>query len=87
MTNKDSKPGPANATGLWLHDATHQAWLKHQSSALLTFFDASQQDEPGFAILDHAGQPLPSDVQELHTTSRMIHSYALGALQGHAAAE
>ena len=44
------------------------------------------QGTPGFALLDHDGTPSPTEVQELHTTTRMIHSYAFGVLRGHAGA-
>lgn len=79
--------GPVNASGLWVHDDTHRSWLRSQSETLLSFFDASMQGAPGFTLLDHDGTPLQTDVQELHTTTRMIHSYALGVLRGHAGAE
>jgi len=81
-----TSPGAANAPDLWLRDDTHCNWLRSQSEMLLSFFDASLQGTPGFALLDHDGTPLPTDVQELHTTTRMIHSYALGVLRGHAGA-
>lgn len=80
-------PGPYDAPDLWVHDATHREWLKSQSQSLLSFFDNSLQKGPGFALLDHDGSPFRTDMQELHTTTRMVHSYALGVLQGHAGAE
>jgi len=86
QTPERATPGLSNATGFWLHDDAHRNWLRDQSETLLSFFGASQQATPGFALLDHDGTPLPTDVQELHTTTRMIHSYALGVLRGHAGA-
>lgn len=82
-----SSPGPLNADGFWLDDQTHTAWLDAQSESQLAFFAASVQKQPGFCLLDHDGTPLATPVQELHTTSRMIHSYALGVLRGHAGAD
>ncbi|MEL6683857.1 MAG: AGE family epimerase/isomerase [Pseudomonadota bacterium] len=83
--NKDL--GPSDPTDLWVHSDTHRDWLTSQSKSLLSFFDASRQDSPGFALLDHDGTPLDSDVQALHTTTRLIHSYALGSLQDHPGAD
>ncbi|MFD1809720.1 AGE family epimerase/isomerase [Gemmobacter lanyuensis] len=51
------------------------------------FFAASARPGPGFCTLDHAGQPLPDDLQELHTTTRLVHSYALGQAIGVPGAE
>ena len=76
-------PGPTDPSQLWVHSDTHRDWLASQSKSLLSFFDASRHDSLGFVLLDHDGKPLDSDVQELHTTTRLIHSYALGSLQGH----
>lgn len=82
-----SSPGPQNAEGFWLDDQGHRDWLDAQTERQLAFFLASVQEQPGFCLLDHDGTPLATPVQELHTTSRMIHSYALGVLRGHAGAE
>ena len=90
MTTRPSTPttpGPMDAPGRWLNDVAHRDWLNDQSRALLSFFDASLQDGPGFSLLDHDGTPLPGDVQELHTTTRLVHSYAMGCLRGHAGAD
>lgn len=83
MSAQSKGPGLQNAPGHWLQNDTHLAWLKTLSQDLLSFFDASIQNGPGFALLGHDGSPLPTDVQELHMTTRMIHSYALGKMQGH----
>ena len=76
-------PGPADAGGFWLDDPAHRQWLKQQSESQLSFFAASMQARPGFCLLAHDGTPLATKVQELHTTTRMVHSYSLGVLQGH----
>ncbi len=80
-------PGPANAGGFWLDHAAHRAWLQQQSESQLTFFAASMQSGPGFSLLAHDGTPLATKEQELHTTTRMVHAYSLGVLQGHERAE
>ncbi|TNF21084.1 MAG: AGE family epimerase/isomerase [Rhodobacteraceae bacterium] len=71
----------------WITDPQHRRFLAQDAAAQFRFFQASLRDGPGFHTLDFAGQPLPSDVQELHTTTRLVHSYALGMLAGVAGAE
>lgn len=75
-------PGPAGAPGFWLQTAEHRAFLMADARRQFDFFAASARPGPGFCTLDHAGQPLPDDLQELHTTTRLIHSYALGQAIG-----
>lgn len=65
-----------------LSDGTHRAFLKADSQAQLAFFDRSLRAEGGFYVLDFKGEPLPTAVQELHTTTRLVHSYALGHIAG-----
>ncbi|WP_400082527.1 AGE family epimerase/isomerase [Yoonia sp. R78084] len=80
-------PGAADAQGFWMDDARHRAWLGAQSESQLRFFAASAGDAPGFSMLDHGGEVLGSDVQELHATTRMIHAYSLGHLRGYQGAD
>ena len=86
MTNGKT-PGPAVAAGFWLDDAAHRGWLAAEARRHLSFFEASLGDPPGFRTLDHAGNPMPDATQELHTTTRLVHSYALGHLWGHPGAD
>ena len=79
---REKAPGPADAAGFWIDDAHHRGWLARNAIAQFDFFRASTQAAQGFATLDRAGIPLPCSVQELHTTTRLIHSYALGKLAG-----
>lgn len=71
----------AGDQGKWLHASGHRAWLIRDARRLLDFFDASAGDE-GFVMLDAAGRPLPGGVQELHVTTRLVHSHALGQMAG-----
>ena len=82
-----TSPGPQEFSGFWLDHPDHRAWLAAQADAQLEFFAASLTTQPGFATLDHNGRPLSDTTQELHTTTRLVHSYALGQLWGHAGAE
>ena len=80
-------PGPANFDGFWLDHPAHRTWLQDQAERQLRFFAASKRSGPGFSLLDHDGVPMDVQEQELHTTTRMVHSYSLGVLQGHTGAE
>ena len=81
-SNKASLPGTASSAGFWLEGEEHREWLSVQSKNLFNFFAASKQSTPGFSLLAYDGSPLKTDVQELHTTTRLVHSYSLGVLQG-----
>ncbi len=80
-------PGPHSEPGFWLDTSEHRTWLTDQTMRQLAFFSTSCRDAPGFFILDHDGSPLPNTLQELHTTTRLVHSYALGHLIGFQGAE
>ncbi|MBB97256.1 MAG: mannose-6-phosphate isomerase [Rhodobacteraceae bacterium] len=67
----------------WLDHPGHRAALLQDARRQLTFFDASLRADGGFDVLDLDGTPLPRAGQELHTTTRLIHSYALGQAIGH----
>ncbi len=87
MNKQVAAPGPADAAGFWIDDAGHRAWLADQCNSQLAFFAASAGSAPGFCLLDHAGAALGADVQELHTTTRLVHAYSLGQLRGYQGAE
>lgn len=78
-----SQPLASTETGFWLDDPAHRHWLAGDAHRQLDFFDASLGQTGGLAVLDHAGQPL-SGPQELHTTTRLVHSYALAQMAGRA---
>lgn len=63
-------------------DPKHQDWLRQQASDQFNFFRASLNPTGGFFVLDYDGAPLSGDLQELHTTTRLVHSYALGQQVG-----
>lgn len=65
-----------------LQDPEHRAWLRHEAGRQFDFFRASLNPAGGFWTLGYDGAPLPDPLQELHTTTRMVHSYALGAKLG-----
>ncbi|WP_405405683.1 AGE family epimerase/isomerase [Paracoccus sp. Ld10] len=65
-----------------IDDPDHRAFLVRDAHRALKFFDASIRPAGGFHVLDLDGNPLPGTVQELHTTTRLIHSYALAQMAG-----
>ena len=68
---------------IWLNDGAHRAYLAKDAHRQLDFFDASLGADGGLATLDFDGRPLPGP-QELHTTTRLIHSYGLAQMAGRA---
>lgn len=68
----------------WLSDPQHRAWLRADAERQLNFFKASLATNGGFEVLDWQGQALPRGPQELHTTTRLVHSFALGKAAGFA---
>lgn len=75
-------PGDIAASGCWLEDEKHRAYLVRDARRALDFFDASPREGGGFHALDLAGKPLPGSVRELHVTTRLVHSYALAQMAG-----
>ena len=66
----------------WLQSRTHRNWLEEQANRLFDFFQfTSINPKGGFAELDDEGQPL-NDVRQLHTTTRLVHCFAIGQLLG-----
>lgn len=75
--------GPETAlTEHWQANPEHRALLAKDALRQLAFFRPSLRPDGGFDVLDYAGNPLPRTAQELHTTTRMVHSYALGKAFG-----
>ncbi len=68
--------------GHWLDDHTHRSFLIRDARRALDFFDASLVAGTGLRTLELNGQPRPDPVQELHMTTRLVHSYALGQMAG-----
>lgn len=66
----------------WLETEAHRQWLSGQALSLLDFFRPSLNAQGGFNTLDHFGRPMTNRLQELHSTTRMIHSFAIGHLAG-----
>ncbi len=65
----------------------HRAFLCNDAARQFRCFDASLRSAPGYHVLALDGSPLPDTVQELHSTTRLVHSYALGKLAGHPGSE
>lgn len=65
-----------------IHDPVHRDWLRRDALRQLDFFRASLRGDGGYDVLDADGRPRAGQPQELHSTTRMVHSYALGQLAG-----
>lgn len=81
--NELSSPGPEESSGFWLDLSKHREWLAEQANRQLTFFAQSLQPHAGFATLENDGTPRADKKQELHTTTRLVHSFALGQMNGY----
>ncbi|WP_427024483.1 AGE family epimerase/isomerase [Aureimonas ureilytica] len=67
----------------WTERAAHRQWLLREADDLFRFFEAASLDpDGGVRVPDTDGRPLPGGVTELHTTTRLVHCFALGSLQG-----
>lgn len=82
MTPRPPLPPGSDTDGLWLDDPAHRAWLADQAARLLAFHRDSLDPAGGFHVLGLDGRPLAGAAQELHATTRMLHSFALGHLAG-----
>jgi sulfoquinovose isomerase len=60
----------------------HQRFLRKDAARQINFFRPSLREDGTFCVLDLNGAPLPDPVQELHTTTRLIHSFALAKRAG-----
>jgi len=65
-----------------LSDPARRARLAADARAQLVFFRASLTPDGGLATLDHEDRPIPGALQELHATTRLVHSYAMGQVWG-----
>ena len=70
------------APGRWIDDPVHRDWLAAEARAQFAFFRASLRPDGRFDVLRFDGSPIAGAPQELHTTTRLVHSYALGEMWG-----
>lgn len=85
---KNRKPmGPDGAKGFWLDHIEHRDRLSALAKKDLAYFAASKREGAGFFTLGLSGDPLTDTLQELHTTTRLVHSYGLGHIWGQAGAD
>lgn len=82
ISKQHSKIGSLQSKEFWMDTDVHQAWLRNEARRQLSFFRKCLRPQGGFYQLDATGRPLPNDEQELFATTRMVHSYSLGALHG-----
>lgn len=82
MTGPTPQDPAATVPGRPSHDPAHRDWLRHEARRLIDFFRPSLRPDGGFSVLDLDGRPLPGTLQELHTTTRMVHAFALAGALG-----
>lgn len=70
--------------GPWIADPIHQQYLRADVQRQLDFFRPMLRSDGGFDVPGFDGAPLPDGPQELHTTTRMVHSFALAKIFGFA---
>ena len=62
----------------WHNDPIHRKWLKNEAIRQLSFFSTSLASQGKLRRLNWDGSEIVGAPQELHATTRLIHSYALG---------
>lgn len=81
---KSQQPiGDPEFDGPWLNDPVHHEFLRIDVQRQLDFFRPMLRADGGFDVPDFAGAPLGHGPQEIHTTARMVHSFALAKTLGH----
>jgi mannose/cellobiose epimerase-like protein (N-acyl-D-glucosamine 2-epimerase family) len=71
----------------WRQSAYHRSWLLERANSLFDFFQfSSPSPQGGFFELDDLGAPCGT-VRQLHSTSRMVHCFAIGHLLGRPGSE
>ena len=76
--------GQDTDTGFWIDNTAHRAFLRHDAQRQLDVFRQMLRADGGFNLPSWDGTPLPDAPQELHTTTRMVHSFALAKCFGFA---
>ena len=84
----------ANAATRWTTLPYHRRWLLSQATGLFDFFEPHSIDPSGgFFSLDDEGQPVGASgvgevpARQLHSTTRMVHCFAIARLLGRPGAE
>lgn len=65
-----------------LHNPAHMDNLRDQAQRQIDLFRHSVQPDGSIAVLDMDGAPLPDQPQELHTVTRLVHSFSLAKAFG-----
>lgn len=74
---------PTDISQLWIKDTGHRAALLSEARRQFDFFATSVDPAGGFHTLDFSGAPIPNQLRELHSVTRMVHSFALAQMLGH----
>lgn len=82
--NTPNEIGDTGFDGAWIDDPIHQQFLRNDVQRQLDFFRPTLRSDGGFDVPDLTGAPLSDGPQEIHTTARMVHSFALAKQFGFA---
>lgn len=74
--------GMRRMAGNMIEDPLHRDALERDALAQISFFRASLNPDGGFDCLDLDGRAIADQPQELHCTTRLVHSYALAQAWG-----
>lgn len=74
--------GTDGFNGHWINDPVHRAFLENDAHAQLAFYRKALRADGAFDVLAIDGTPIAGSAQQLHNTTRMVHSYALASLWG-----
>ena len=84
---KQSKLANSQSDLLWKEDTVHKEWLREEAMQQLAFFSQSLAPSGQLRSLNWDGSEIIGASQELHSTTRLVHSYALGKHLGFAGSE
>lgn len=73
---------PGREGDAWWGTNDHRSFLLEDAERQLDFFCPSIDVAGGFHAQDFDGKPISDAVRELHATTRMVHSFAIGMLAG-----
>lgn len=78
----NSSPTVPREGDAWWGTEAHRTYLHDDAARQLSFFRRSLDAKGGFHVQDFDGNAIANQPREIHATTRMVHSFALGKLAG-----
>lgn len=78
----NSSPTVPREGDAWWGTGAHRTYLHDDAARQLSFFRRSLDAKGGFHVQDFDGNAIANQPREIHATTRMVHSFALGNLAG-----